>query len=120
MSIGPSVAPRSADDEGARSTVSPLYRAIWRWHFYAGLFVAPFLTILAVSGLVILFVTGVAPEYGEWLKVTPGPQTLSVSEQVDKALAAEPGSTLGKYVTPWGADRPALVEIKSGNVNRML
>ncbi|WP_421693220.1 PepSY-associated TM helix domain-containing protein [Aestuariivirga sp.] len=99
---------------------SYFYRAVWRWHFYAGLFVAPFLTILAVSGLVILFVTGVAPEYGEWLKVTPGPQTLSVSEQVDKALAAEPGSTLGKYVTPWGADRPALVEIKSGDVNRML
>ena len=43
-----------------------LYRAVWRWHFYAGLIVVPFLAILAVSGLVILFVTGVAPVYGDW------------------------------------------------------
>ena len=67
---------------------SRLYRAVWRWHFYAGLLVAPFLTILALSGLVILFVTGVAPEYGDWLKVKPEAQALSVTRQVDAAIAA--------------------------------
>lgn len=30
---------------------SRFYAAAWRWHFYAGLFVVPFLTILAVTGL---------------------------------------------------------------------
>lgn len=30
------------------------YAAVWRWHFYAGLFVAPFLMMLALTGLVIL------------------------------------------------------------------
>ena len=29
-----------------------LYAAVWRWHFYAGLSVAPFLMLLAVTGLV--------------------------------------------------------------------
>ena len=99
---------------------SRLYRAVWRWHFYAGLIVAPFLTILAVTGLVMLFVTGVAPEYGDWLKVTPQAQQLSITQQVDKALAAHPGSKLGKYVTPWGPDYPALVRVDLDSGNRML
>lgn len=97
-----------------------LYRAIWRWHFYAGLIVAPFLVILAVTGLVMLFVTGVAPEYGDWLKVTPQGQPLSITQQVDKALAAHPGAKLGKYVTPWGPDHPALVRADLDGGNRML
>lgn len=97
-----------------------LYRAIWRWHFYAGLIVAPFLVILAVTGLVMLFVTGVAPEYGDWLKVTPQGQPLGITQQVDKALAAHPGAKLGKYVTPWGPDHPALVRADLDGGNRML
>lgn len=34
---------------------SPLYRAVWRWHFYAGLLVMPFLILLAVTGALYLF-----------------------------------------------------------------
>ena len=30
------------------------YLTVWRWHFYAGLWVAPFLTLLAVTGLGML------------------------------------------------------------------
>jgi uncharacterized iron-regulated membrane protein len=26
-----------------------LYRTIWRWHFYAGLFVLPFILILSLT-----------------------------------------------------------------------
>lgn len=97
-----------------------LYRAVWRWHFYAGLIVAPFLIILAVTGLVMLFVTGVVPEYGDWLKVTPQAQQLSITQQLDKALAAHPDGKLGKYVTPWGPDYPALVRVDLADGNRML
>ena len=32
-----------------------LYKAIWRWHFYAGLMFTPFLLILAVTGGMYLF-----------------------------------------------------------------
>lgn len=32
-----------------------LYQTIWRWHFYAGLLVAPFMLILAVTGAIYLF-----------------------------------------------------------------
>ena len=97
-----------------------LYRAVWRWHFYAGLLAAPFLTILALSGLAMLVFTGVAPEYGDWLKVQPSGQQLSITRQVDTALAAHPGGKLGKYVTPWGPEYPALVRVDLDSGNRML
>jgi uncharacterized iron-regulated membrane protein len=32
-----------------------LYARVWRWHFFAGLFVAPFACLLALSGSVYLF-----------------------------------------------------------------
>ncbi|HZF27646.1 MAG TPA: PepSY domain-containing protein [Gammaproteobacteria bacterium] len=37
------------------SAQSSLYRAVWRWHFYAGLCVLPFLLLLAVTGALYLF-----------------------------------------------------------------
>jgi uncharacterized iron-regulated membrane protein len=33
-------------------TESPLYRTIWRWHFYAGLLVVPMVLLLAFTGTV--------------------------------------------------------------------
>ena len=39
----------------ANADASRTYRALWRWHFYAGLLVAPFLLILAVTGAIYLF-----------------------------------------------------------------
>ena len=31
------------------------YNLAWRWHFYAGLFVAPFMVMLALTGIIYLF-----------------------------------------------------------------
>ena len=31
------------------------YNAVWRWHFYAGLLVLPFLMLLALTGGLYLF-----------------------------------------------------------------
>lgn len=109
-----------AEPQQQAAVSSRLYRAVWRWHFYAGLVVAPFLLILAASGLVMLFVTGVAPEYGDWLKIAPGTAPMSVNRQVDSALAAHEGGKLGKYVTPWGPRHPALVRVDIADGNRML
>ena len=32
-----------------------IYRAVWRWHFYAGLFCVPFIVVLAITGSMYLF-----------------------------------------------------------------
>ena len=37
------------------------YRTLWRWHFYAGLFVMPFLTVLAVTGTIYCFQPQIEP-----------------------------------------------------------
>ena len=37
------------------STISAAYRAVWRWHFYAGVLVLPVLCLLALTGGLYLF-----------------------------------------------------------------
>ncbi|AKM32258.1 peptidase [Pandoraea faecigallinarum] len=39
------------------------YRTLWRWHFYAGLFVMPWLMVLAVTGTIYVF----QPQIESWL-----------------------------------------------------
>ncbi len=80
------------------SAPSTLYRAVWRWHFYAGLFCVPFVIVLALTGSLYLF----KPQVEAWSErgydglVLSGPSA-SASAQVDAALAAVPGSSLRSY-----------------------
>ncbi len=80
------------------SKAETLYRAVWRWHFYAGLFCVPFVVVLALTGSLYLF----KPQVEAWQErgydnfVLTGPPA-SASAQVDAALAAVPGSTLRSY-----------------------
>ncbi|MFT4065832.1 PepSY-associated TM helix domain-containing protein [Paraburkholderia sp.] len=39
----------------------PGYRTLWRWHFYAGLFVMPFLLVLAITGTLYCFQPQIEP-----------------------------------------------------------
>lgn len=39
----------------ARASRDAVYRAVWRWHFYAGLLCLPFLVTLSVTGAIYLF-----------------------------------------------------------------
>ncbi len=109
----------SAAADGAQGS-SRLYRAVWRWHFYAGLFVVPFLLMLAVTGLIILYVTGVSPEYGDWLHVDAKGNALQVTEQANKALAAHPEGKITQYIAPWGVENPALFRVGLEGGDRML
>ncbi|WP_204268454.1 PepSY domain-containing protein, partial [Escherichia coli] len=50
--------PRSgATTRGAPTRIprEALYRAVWRWHFYAGLLCLPFLILLSATGALYLF-----------------------------------------------------------------
>ncbi|NUT01551.1 MAG: PepSY domain-containing protein [Sphingomonas sp.] len=48
-----------------------LYRAFWRWHFYAGLIALPFLVWLAVTGGLYLFKPEVERAvYGSWITLS--------------------------------------------------
>ncbi|WP_430228875.1 PepSY-associated TM helix domain-containing protein [Paraburkholderia tropica] len=45
----------------ASGAAYPGYRTLWRWHFYAGLFVMPFLIVLAITGTIYCFQPQIEP-----------------------------------------------------------
>jgi uncharacterized iron-regulated membrane protein len=90
----------------------PDYRAVWRWHFYAGLFCIPFVLVLAASGSIYLF----KPQIEAWndrafdnLAIT---SPTSAADQVRAALAAVPGSTPSGYELPQSPRSAARVIVR--------
>jgi uncharacterized iron-regulated membrane protein len=79
----------------------PGYGAVWRWHFYAGLFCIPFILWLAITGSFYLF----RPQIEALIDrpysnvATGGPQA-SATAQVAAAVRAVPGSVLHRYQLP--------------------
>lgn len=70
---------------------SAVYRAVWRWHFYAGLLVAPFAIFLAITGAIYLW----QPQYEAWryrdlLAVAHSPASTSDAQLLAAARAAAP------------------------------
>ncbi|MEM9228893.1 MAG: PepSY domain-containing protein [Pseudomonadota bacterium] len=98
-------------DAPAQRGVNKLYFAAWRWHFYAGLFVIPFLAILAVTGMAMLWIAWIDGRDGERTPVVPQDAVLAVSAQADAAVAAVPGGTLKQYVAPRTGDVAALFRV---------
>lgn len=68
VSIDPTQTPAQAQDA---STSSKLYRAAWRWHFYAGLYVIPFFAMLAITGMAMLWIAFIDGRDGDRIPVTP-------------------------------------------------
>lgn len=75
-----------------------LYATVWRWHFYAGLYVAPFLMLLAFTGLVMLAAAPIERwQLGDLLTNTPGGIFTSHQTRLDAARSAFPHATLVRY-----------------------
>ncbi|MGG1947683.1 PepSY domain-containing protein [Trinickia sp. NRRL B-1857] len=68
------------------------YRTLWRWHFYAALFVMPFLVVLAITGTIYCFQPQIEPLlYPHRLVVTPRPAPrLDENTLLSRARAAMP------------------------------
>lgn len=91
----------------------PFYRAVWRWHFYAGLFVIPVLVAMTLSAAVMLIWSSPGDDLGPAPDVVPHGAPLSVSTQAQRALDAVPGSMLMLYVAPPSTNRPAFYQVMS-------
>jgi uncharacterized iron-regulated membrane protein len=91
------------------------YNLAWRWHFYAGLFVAPFMVLLALTGIIYLFKPQLDPlMYGDLLTVPAAEHALSADEQLQRAKAAYPQGTLSKYLPPADATSSAQFVMHDG------
>ena len=89
----------------------PLHRTIWRWHFYAGLFVIPFVLILSATGAAYLF----KPQIDRWEeRAWRGPhagKAVDADAQVAAALAANPGASFHYYRIPETRGNAAVIHI---------
>ena len=89
------------------------YRAVWRWHFYAGLVVVPFLTILALTGVVMLYGNSIETALGARYFVAPGGERASLAAQAQAAVASVPGGQLKLEVDPALPDRATVFVVAS-------
>ena len=99
-------------DAQARGRAIPaLYATIWRWHFYAGLFVIPFVLLLSVTGAAYLF----KPQVERWeeraFQGLPTAGAVTPQAQADAALRAYPGAHLASYRLPQRAGDAAMLRL---------
>ena len=102
------------------TTRAGLYRTIWRWHFYAALFVVPMVLILATSGAIYLF----KPQIDRWEErdfrglSTNG--AVLPTRQVAAAQAAVPGASFHAYRLPEHPGDAAMIHMGLPDGRRMI
>ena len=101
----------STTEDVARTATERRYFTVWRWHFYCSLYVFPFLMMLAVTGLIMLWVSAMTEINGERTIVTPGEAAMAVSALEVAAEAAVPGGVAVTYIEPMGPDRVAVFQV---------
>jgi uncharacterized iron-regulated membrane protein len=99
----------------ARVSREAVYRAVWRWHFYAGLLCLPFLVTLSVTGALYLFKDEInATVFATRSTVVPAAHPLGPDRLIFEAMQAVPGGTPLTYTDPATPDAPATVLLAEG------
>lgn len=101
------------------SAPGSFYRAVWRWHFYAGLLVLPLLAWLAVTGGVFVFKDQIDDYFHADLRFVPASALAARAPGVlvAAALAAWPGQ-VRSYTPPSTRDASAAVGIARADGQR--
>lgn len=86
--------------------------AVWRWHFYAGICVLPFVFVLALSGLAMLAAEPLDRHLqADLLTVVPRAAQSTAAEQAASVAAAYRGAELVTFRAASSPDASAQVEI---------
>ena len=92
------------------------YNLAWRWHFYAGLFVAPFMILLALTGIIYLFKPQLDPwMYRELMVVPVGEQRLDADQLLRLTHNQYPKAAISQYLPPTAADRSGQFVLQDDN-----
>lgn len=99
--------------DATKTPFAHFYRVVWRWHFYAGLFVVPFMVLLSVTGIIYLF----KPQldrlmYRDLMYVTPQPKATAASEQLAAVRQAYPAAQINAFQLSAQPDRSSVVTIR--------
>ncbi|MTI09050.1 PepSY-associated TM helix domain-containing protein [Curvivirga aplysinae] len=87
------------------------YRAVWRWHFYAGLYVIPFMLMLAITGLLMMYYNVFETRFGVKPSVEVSGEMLSPNRHYEAAQAVYPNGQITRYIPPADATSAAYVEV---------
>jgi uncharacterized iron-regulated membrane protein len=103
------------------SPVNRFYRTVWRWHFYAGLFVIPFMLVLATTGIIYLF----KPQldrlmYHDLLFVQPTGAIAPYTQQVDAVQSVYPDAAVSKVVSSIAPNRSTEVQVVTGDKRNLV
>lgn len=79
----------------------PFYTQVWRWHFYAGLLVAPIMVVLAITGLIYLYKPQLdALMYRELLFVASPAPAQPLTAQLTSVQRSWPTARVLQYQSP--------------------
>lgn len=100
--------------EAKKTPFAHFYRVVWRWHFYAGLFVVPFMVLLSVTGIIYLF----KPQldrlmYRNLMYVAPQSKPVEPSEQIASVRRVFPESRIVEFKEPAHPDRSSVVTVRT-------
>lgn len=99
-------------------TSAYIHRAIWRWHFYAGICVLPFLLVLALSGLALLASEPLDRyRHSALLQVTPTGTPLAVSRQLAAVADAYPDRDIVTLSPGLNADESSQFSVVPGHTH---
>lgn len=94
------------------SGVNSLYRAVWRWHFYAGIIFAPFIILLAITGIIYLFKPQIENIiYKDYYYVEVGKEKLTAEQQIEAVKEMYPNTYIMQYKPAFEADHSAEIGI---------
>ena len=99
--------------EPADAAAGRRWRTAWRIHFYAGVFALPFVALMAITGLVILYTQPIQDwTEGDLRKVDVGSETVAYEEQVAAVEKAYPNASVVSLTTPREPDRSTIVGLE--------
>lgn len=92
---------------------SILYAMVWRWHFYAGLFVIPFLLMLSVTGTIMLYDQQLQSlRYSNLTNISNNGEMLSAQLLLSKIKTNYPQASVKKYMPGKRAGQASFFVIK--------
>ena len=95
-----------------QKTDTSMWRAAWRWHFYASFFVLPLLFILATTGLVILLKPTIERfAYNDLLYVDKATSAVPFDNQLQSVQLEYPKASIDAVVPPRDSSRSSQFDI---------
>ncbi|SMF17434.1 Uncharacterized iron-regulated membrane protein [Alteromonadaceae bacterium Bs31] len=103
------------------SEQNKLYRTLWRWHFYAGIFCIPFIISLSITGAIYLF----KPQIDAWFERDMQQLQMvgdrsSPQQQISAAKQSLEGAVFASYRLPEHEQQAVRITLKQAGVRTLV